>query len=625
MKRALVIIGLLSLPFMPGREASASTGISSQNCAEVSVGPAEVVVTNAARERHQLGGWPETALGVLPDSGGFHRFVSVNPFGGTMTRPQANVVTRGTLADPLAGGVLSSTTVEKLPGGYEWAGGGPVFRDPDSGLVLQVLHLERYAHDRFYGELHLGRFDVATGRTTYLGPMVRPRVDMEAALSRGYNIDLGTSSLTLIDGYLHVYFSDASFDVAGNLAVTGLSTARAPLGEVIAAARSGTVSPWRKYHQGEWASPGIGGDAGDLQPGMPSAWAPNVIRAAEGGVIMVAAADDREIVMSSSPDGLTGWTPRIPLFRDPEYTNAYVTAVGTDDPSVAGRQFYVYNTQFLDKQPNLRNMQLVRHLITCTAGSATTTVPLIRHRFPDGRHRVTTTEVKSPGAYPEYGGIWGLYRTKHAGTAPLYGCREGTSGYFITRDVRCGGKDNALLNTEGWIHTTAPDVPSALLYRCRQAGGDSYVSIDPTCEGAGTASETLGHALWSPRVLFSRFASRDDHWETSGAVTTAYAREGSWYLEPARTAGTVPLYGCLTGTDHFVTRDAGCAGRTEGYIHTARPSEAYQAIYRCSWGPSRERFTSIRDDCEGAPGAVREALLGYVLPADAPFTMAAAS
>jgi hypothetical protein len=39
------------------------------------------------------------------------------------------------------------------------------------------------------------------------------------------------------------------------------AVARAPVAEVLAAARSGTVSPWRKYHEGNWNEPGLNGNA----------------------------------------------------------------------------------------------------------------------------------------------------------------------------------------------------------------------------------------------------------------------------------------------------------------------------------------------------------------------------
>ncbi|MGI5268091.1 hypothetical protein ACQEUU_02945 [Nonomuraea sp. CA-218870] len=612
-----------------GAYASATAGnstraITASGCAGLAVGPAEVVVSDATRDRLGLTGWPDSGFGVERLENGRYRFHAPDAFGGPAGGlPQRNVVSKGTLDNPLADGVVAASPSREVPAGYKWSGGGPIWRGPD-GMILKILHQEKYAGDMFYAELHLGRHDPETGVTTYLGPLVQPTNDFTEAASLGQISDVGTSSLTRIGDYLYVYFPDFYTDAAGKPVSTALSVARAPVSAVVTAAQKGTVVPWRKYHEGKWNSPALGGPSTDLQPGRSMAWAPHVVRMAHGGVAMVAAVSPREVVLSTSPNGISNWSPRVPLFRDPDRYNAYVTVVGTGtDPSVIGNTFYVYNTQFLSSEPNWSNVQLVRHKVTCTAGMPASSAALVRHSDTGGRHRVTTSPVDTAGTYPQFGGIWGLYRSQQPGTHPLYECRRGSRDYFVSKDSDCEGKSNALLHTLGWVHTARPAADSTPLYRCGQPSSlDSYVSILADCESADSKQEgLLGYALATMRTPFSRFYDKQEHWETTDRVTSSYSREKTLgYLENSKKPDTVALYGCSyrvpEGTNHFTSLHADCEGltkhRLEGYVYSSPPADGSMPLYRCYWAPNHDHFLSTEADCEGAEGARNEGRLGYV-------------
>ncbi|MEW9553397.1 hypothetical protein [Nonomuraea sp. NPDC050783] len=644
-RSSIVVLSLLALTATsvadaaarpaPAAAAEAATvttmAAAAAGCDGVAVGPEEVVVSAATRDRLGLKGWPDSAISAERTSDGRLLFHAPDAFGGPAGGPaQRNVVTAGDLEDPVSGGIVKAAPVRNAPDGYAWIGGGPIWKAPD-GTVLKVLHLEKYnaAGNLFYAELHLGRHDPATGVTTYLGPVARPDNDLRTAFGLNQIADMGMSSLTRRGDHLYVYFPDFTVDSRGRPASTALSVARAPVAEVLAAAAAGKATTWNKYHDGGWDSPAYGdaatgaGPSTDLQPGLSMAWAPHVARLASGGVLMAAAVSTREIVISTSPDGVRDWSARVPLFREAEDRHvAYVSVVGTGaDPATVGRSFYVYYTQWLSPNPDWTRAQLVRRHVRCTATLAAEAVPLIRH-LNAGHHRVTTSLLAEAGTYPQFGGIWGLLSARRPGTRPLYECRAGAHDFFVSKDAACDAPGNAIVQTLGWIHTARPAAPSTPLYRCDQPGkGHHFVSITADCEGDGTPEGLLGYALSTTRTPFVRYYNGWEHRETTDSVTSSYKREKqTWYLENAERPGTIPLYGCSyavpRGINHFVSVTADCEGltrvRKEGYLHTQPPSSDYRPLYRCFWPANHDHFLSTEADCEGVQGGAREGRLGYV-------------
>jgi hypothetical protein len=240
-----------------------------------------------------------------------------------------------------------------------------------------------------------------------------------------------------------------------------------------------------------------------------------------------------------------------------------------------------------------------------------------------GHHRVTTAVVATPGIYPEQGGVWLLSTIQQAGTRALYGCRATTDDWFISTDPSCGGTGYAIVQTEGWIWTAPPSVPSTPLYRCHlPSAGDHFVSVHADCESPAAVNEgTLGYALTTTRIVFSRFrGDRDERWDTSGPVSAGYRLEHRYLLEGASLAGTVPLYGCSyptpSGVDHFASLRADCEGtsrlRTEGWLYAAPQPGATTALHRCYSPAAYDHFLSTSTNCEGISHGVDEGLLGYV-------------
>lgn len=397
---ALVATGLSVFAVTKG--AAGATSL----CPSPKVGAAEVVLSNDARHAAGLDMWPDHAVTPVRQSDGTYRFYMAAASGGIGVRPQRNVVTQGTLQDPLRDGVVSSSQIVGVPSKYTWAGGGPVYVDP-SGIALQLLHLEvTYpGQPTFYSELHLGVIDLRTGVTTYLGPVVQPDADYATGQSKKWTMDVGLPGFTIVhDGgtaYFQLYFPDFRSD-NGQLATTGLSAARAKVSDVVAAARQGRTTKWWKLGpDGKWDSPAWGGSSADLQPKNPMSWQPQVMHSsALGGYVMVAATSLDDMVLSTSKDGTHDWSPRISLLHDKNVADAYVTAIGTGkDPRELGRTFYLYYLQWNSPNPDWNaGARVLRRKVTCATSTEPTATSTTAGPTATATSTPTSTAPSSPTA-----------------------------------------------------------------------------------------------------------------------------------------------------------------------------------------------------------------------------------
>jgi hypothetical protein len=116
----------------------------------------------------------------------------------------------------------------------------------------------------------------------------------------------------------------------------------------------------------------------------------------------------------------------------------------------------------------------------------------------------------------------------------------------------------------------------------------------------------------------SRYDGAGDHWVTTGPVPAGYALESTLgFLSPVPAPGTAPLYGCLSGGDHFLSLSPSCGGQTvlstEGWIYTSPPSNAASSpVYLClvASTTAEDHFASVLPNCEGQ---ITVGLLGYAL------------
>jgi hypothetical protein len=343
-------------------------------CQSPTVSAPTTVLDANTRTRLGLTEWPDTQPGVLRGLDGSYYFISAGA-ATTHRQRQEQVVTAGSLDTTAGAGLVHRAGIAGVPPGYEYVGGGQVYREPKTGTIIEVVHLERRhipgTVRPYYTEIGLARVDPSTYQATFVGLILRPTITYEAAREAGYTVDLGTPSLVARDGYLYAYYSEFSPSGDGRVVATALSVARTPLAAALVAARDGTVSTWFKYWHGGWTSPSLGGPAADLQPGQAPSWEPSAAYdPALDATLIVAPDSTSRIIMSQSRGTVTGWGEQKELWIDPGKFDAYPVIVGMgEDPAAPGRSFYVYYLQWqsANAQDWTTAVQL-RRTITCANG-----------------------------------------------------------------------------------------------------------------------------------------------------------------------------------------------------------------------------------------------------------------
>jgi hypothetical protein len=143
--------------------------------------------------------------------------------------------------------------------------------------------------------------------------------------------------------------------------------------------------------------------------------------------------------------------------------------------------------------------------------------------------------------------------------------------------------------------------------------------------GAGSASSPFVGVTVSPPVAdlgrYNADAGTPSHWVTTGAVTDTYAGSPGveefslGLLATAPASGFQALYGCQSGSVHFLSHNANCEGatvlRTEGYTSNASSGAFTLAIYRCRVPANNDHFVSTGSTCEGFTS---EGPLGFINP-----------
>ncbi|GIG88573.1 LamG-like jellyroll fold domain-containing protein [Plantactinospora endophytica] len=235
-----------------------------------------------------------------------------------------------------------------------------------------------------------------------------------------------------------------------------------------------------------------------------------------------------------------------------------------------------------------------------------------RYTNHDGDHLTGIGAV--PPGYRVEGSLGFPAAAGAANTRLLYACLLGETDGFTSADPNCEGQRR--LGVLGSVYQSPPpDVPSTPIWRCRVgAAGERFDSGDPNCEGATVDGPVLGYARAYAHLV--RHQHRDDHAADTGMLPGSYRPEGglglvALYAEP----NTVRLLRCRSGTDEFLSTQAGCEGATEvkmaGYLWTAAPPGwSARQLHRCRTRAGGELFESLDPACEGQV-AVRP--LGYVV------------
>jgi hypothetical protein len=108
-------------------------------------------------------------------------------------------------------------------------------------------------------------------------------------------------------------------------------------------------------------------------------------------------------------------------------------------------------------------------------------------------HEVTTGWVTPEGDFTMQMTLGHLYESPQQGaTVPFYGCKRGSTDYFVSLDEGCEGARMLGKNGYGYAHSVA-GLNLVPLFRC-STKTDHFVSTDAKCEGQ-TTDQLLGYAM----------------------------------------------------------------------------------------------------------------------------------
>lgn len=292
-------------------------------------------------KRATLGGrdtffWPDGNIGFVPLGEDQYRFFAANSV--------RSAVTVGTLDDPGVAVENNRLTIEGVDPQFAYASGGPIYRDPESGLLLMFYHGER--HFGGNGSIFQAAIGLAVsqdeGKTFQnLGIILENNAppDVNAPCCA----DMGGATYTIKDGQFLVYFRDRQEDLRTN----ELAFATASVDEVIEAAKNGTTSLWFKY-QKDGQQPGLSGTSSPLELGNPPTdWFSVSYNSFIDRYVMVISTHDRaevykyQLYLTTSEDGYQ-WSPRV-LLTESDEELTYPSIIGIEgDPLNIGETFYIY-------------------------------------------------------------------------------------------------------------------------------------------------------------------------------------------------------------------------------------------------------------------------------------------
>jgi hypothetical protein len=113
--------------------------------------------------------------------------------------------------------------------------------------------------------------------------------------------------------------------------------------------------------------------------------------------------------------------------------------------------------------------------------------------FNQTAHEVTTGWIDPKGGFSLQSTLGHLYQSPQQGaTIPFYGCKSGSTDYFVSLDFNCGGSRILGNNGYGYAKPVA-GLNLVALYRC-STGPDDFVSHESGC-GGQAAGQLLGYAL----------------------------------------------------------------------------------------------------------------------------------
>jgi hypothetical protein len=295
----------------------------------------EIVATQSQRDALGLSWFPDGNVGMVQGDSDVWLYAAngSNP-----------VRVAGARGQPLH--KVQRVTINSKNKNFQYLAGGPLYRDPDSGRLFLFYHAEihRRSDRDFYSLLGLAIQGDTDGLAfNDLGPIYTANVPNESAKT---SVELCGSPYVIRDGYFYIYSRDVMQGVLPKQ--VNLSVARAKVADVVRAGLAGQNVGWRKFHEGSFAEPSLGGRSTALEKGNPNVrWMDvsynNVLRK----YIMIVAANTtpRQVTMfvAWSDDGIT-WSDRRTFANDPGEC-FYPSILGFGEGQrQTGAEFYVYYT-----------------------------------------------------------------------------------------------------------------------------------------------------------------------------------------------------------------------------------------------------------------------------------------
>lgn len=278
----------------------------------------------------------------------------------------------GTLAQPAQTAVYckspdSAFTNPNSVEGYWWISN--MYKDTDGGL-LAFCHLEGCADGGFWA-LGLAYSDDGGSTFEILGKIVTQNypdntIDQPKADRNIYGLGYAVK-----DGYFYVYYGDNMPEPYTKYP----AVCRAPVADVLSAAKNGTVTEWKKYYNGAWNEDGMGGKATPVIAGSGQYdWETHgdaAYSSTLGKFVLMGfnQSDGMGEWIAFSDDGVNFGHPSFIINsysgKTSKSMNIYDTLIGSDgsDNGVIGSSFYIYWSQRNDYNAPL-NSQICRQLVT---------------------------------------------------------------------------------------------------------------------------------------------------------------------------------------------------------------------------------------------------------------------
>lgn len=312
-----------------------TTGTFAAGAPEFKVGERETVATRSQRDALGLKWFHDGNLGMVQAG------TEVWLYGANGPKP---VRVTGTKGQPLQ--KVQPVTVSTTNEGIQYLAGGPLYRDPESGRIFLFYHAEihRGTYKNFYSLLGLAVQSDADGLTFKdLGPVFTANISNENAKG---TMEVCGAPYVIRDGYFYLY----SRDVMGGDIPTqiNLSVARAKVADVVQAGLAGKSADWKKYYEGAFSEPALGGRSTALEKGNPNVrWMDVSYNTILKKYIMVIAANTapRQVAlfMTWSDDGITWAERRILVNEEGECFYPSILGYG-EDQRQTGAEFHISYT-----------------------------------------------------------------------------------------------------------------------------------------------------------------------------------------------------------------------------------------------------------------------------------------